>query len=550
MSGDAPPVELRSLEAGSSAGAKAQPTPGMNAFTAPRAQAWGGHALALAAGACTVFSFAPYAVSGLVLVSLTLLLWLWQRAETARHAAWLGFWFGAGLFGAGASWLYIAIEMFGGMPPWLAFISIAVLVAYLSLWPAAAGFLAARFAPPGSIARLAIAVGAFTATEWIRSYLFTGFPWLALGYSQAPDGLLAGYAQVGGVYLVTLAIVLAAALVAYAIDGLARNARSAIALAIVGFVLLAVTGAAITRVEWTRPAGAALDVSLVQGNVLQDVKFDQQFRTNTFDRYLRLVEESRGRLVVLPESAFPMFSDEIPDAVLLSLIRMASARNGDVLLGLFTAEPPEPGGNEPRYYNTVIALGDSDLQFYRKNHLVPFGETIPLKPLIGWLIRSVLQIPLADQARGGATQPALNVAGQPVAVNICYEDAFGAELIHGARDAHILVNVTNDAWYGRSIAAEQHNQIAAMRALELGRPMLRATNTGITSAIGHDGREIARLPWFMTGVLEVSIVGREGATPYLRFGDAPVLILSALLIGAAFATGRRRTLRWRTGESR
>jgi len=154
------------------------------------------------------------------------------------------------------------------------------------------------------------------------------------------------------------------------------------------------------------------------------------------------------------------------------------------------------------------------------------------------------------QQCGGATQPALNVAGQRVAVNICYEDAFGAELIHGARDAHILVNVTNDAWYGRSIAAEQHNQIAEMRALELGRPMLRATNTGITSAIGHDGREIARLPWFTTGVLEVSIVGREGATPYVRFGDAPVLILSALLIGAAFTTARRRTLRWRTGESR
>jgi apolipoprotein N-acyltransferase len=550
MSGETPPVERHFARAGGSAAAqKPQATAATPATAQAKQQAWAAHALAAAAGACAVFSFAPFAVSGLVLVSLTLLLWLWQRAETARHAAWLGFWFGAGLYGAGASWLYIAIEMFGGMPPWLAFVSIAVLVAYLSLWPAAAGFLAARFAAPGSIARLSIAAGAFTATEWIRSYLFTGFPWLALGYSQVPDGLFAGYAQVGGVYLVTLAIVVAAGLLAHAIDGLARNARGGIALALAGFVCVAAIGASILRVEWTRPAGAPLDVSLVQGNVLQDVKFDQQFRTNTFDRYLRLVEESRGRLIVLPESAFPMFSDEIPDAVLLSLIRMASARNGDVLLGLFTAEPPEPGGDEPRYYNTVIALGDSDLQFYRKNHLVPFGETIPLKPLIGWFVRSVLQIPLADQARGGATQTPLNVAGQRVAVNICYEDAFGAELIHGARDAHILVNVTNDAWYGRSIAAEQHNQIAAMRALELGRPMLRATNTGITSAIGHDGRELARLPWFTTGVLEVTIVGREGATPYTRFGDAPVLILSALLLGAAFASARPRRAR-EPGESR
>jgi apolipoprotein N-acyltransferase len=233
--------------------------------------------------------------------------------------------------------------------------------------------------------------------------------------------------------------------------------------------------------------------------------------------------------------------------VLLSLIRMASARNGDVLLGLFTAEPPEPGSDEPRYYNTVVVLGDSDLQFYRKNHLVPFGETIPLKPIIGWFVRTVLHIPLADQARGGAQQPALRVAGQRVAVNICYEDAFGAELIHGAREAHLLVNVTNDAWYGRSIAAEQHNQIAAMRALELGRPMLRATNTGITSAIDEQGREMARLPWFESGVLEVSVAGRDGETPYLRFGDVPMLAL-ALLFAAVPALANRLRRRLPSGS--
>jgi apolipoprotein N-acyltransferase len=170
---------------------------------------------------------------------------------------------------------------------------------------------------------------------------------------------------------------------------------------------------------------------------------------------------------------------------------------------------------------------------------VPFGETIPLKPILGWLIRAVLAIPLSDQARGGAAQAALAVAGQRVAVDICYEDAFGRELIHGARQATLLVNVTNDAWYGRSIAAEQHNQIASMRALELGRPMLRATNTGITSAIGHDGREFARLPWFSTGVLEVTVAGREGETPYLRAGDAPVLVLCALSIAAGIVRRRR-----------
>ena len=497
-------------------------------------------ALAASAGAGSVFAFAPFGVSGLVFVTFAALASLWLRAGSPRAAAQQGFAFGVGLFGAGSSWLTVALVNFGGMDEWLAIVAIAILTAYLALWPALAGYVAVRFTEEGSWSRVLVAAGAFTATEWIRSYLFTGFPWLALGYTQVPNGLVRGYAPVGGVYLVTLAVALVGGLIALFADALARAARRRAVAAAACAALLAVVGTALATVEWTRAVDAPLAVSLVQGNVLQELKFDPKFRNDTFARYLDLVSRSRGRLIVLPESAFPMFSDEIPDAVLLSLIRTAIARDGDVLVGLFTALPPEPGSDEPRYYNTVVALGTSPLQFYRKNHLVPFGETIPLKPLFGWFIRSVLSIPLADQARGGAMQPALSVAGQRVAVDICYEDAFGGELRYGARDAHLLVNVTNDAWYGRSIAAEQHDQIAAMRALELGRPMLRATNTGITSAIGVDGREIARLPWFTTGVLEVTIAGRSGETPYLRIGDMGMLAACAALILAGLARYWRR----------
>jgi apolipoprotein N-acyltransferase len=177
---------------------------------------------------------------------------------------------------------------------------------------------------------------------------------------------------------------------------------------------------------------------------------------------------------------------------------------------------------------------------YRKRHLVPFGETIPAKPVVGWFINRVLAIPLSDQTPGPADQAPFEVGGARIAVNICYEDAFGDELRAAAREATLLVNVTNDAWYGRSIAARQHNQIAAMRALELGRPMLRATNTGITSAIDHRGRVVAELPWFTEGILETSVTGRTGVTPYLRFGDALPLAASVLALGAAAAIGRRR----------
>ena len=188
-----------------------------------------------------------------------------------------------------------------------------------------------------------------------------------------------------------------------------------------------------------------------------------------------------------------------------------------------------PGTDEPRYFNTVVTLGSGELQLYRKRHLVPFGETIPGKPVLGWFIRSVLAIPIADQTPGDPEQAPFAVAGTRVAVNICYEDAFGRELIDGAQAARILVNVTNDAWYGHSIAAWQHNQMAAMRALELGRPLLRATNTGITSAIGHNGRIVSELPWFTRGVLDVDVQGRTGTTPYQRIADWPALALALVV---------------------
>ena len=437
--------------------------------------------------------------------------------------------------------MYVALETFGGMPTTIALIGTAAFVAYLALWPALAGYVAVRMTRPGSVARALAAAGAFTLTEWLRGYLFTGFPWLAVGYAQLPGSPLAGYAPLGGVFLVSLAVALVAALLALAYDALAERAWRRVGALAVAAGALAVGGAIAGGVEWTAPEGNPVAVSLVQGNVPQEQKFDPEFRARTFVLYAELAAASRGRLIVLPESAFPMFSDEVPDGVILGLVRTASARRGDLLLGLFTAEAPLPGSVDMRYYNTVLSLGEQDLQVYRKRHLVPFGETIPGKAVFGWFIRNILSIPLADQTPGALQQPPFAVAGTHVAVNICYEDAFGSELISAARSAGLLVNMTNDAWYGHSIAAWQHNQISAMRALELGRPMLRATNTGVTAAIAHTGLVMASLPWFTRGVLEVTIDGRVGATPYQRVGDALALALAfVVLAGAALAA--RRTL--------
>lgn len=333
----------------------------------------------------------------------------------------------------------------------------------------------------------------------------------------------------------SLASALIAACIASVVDGLALVRTRLIVGG--GMVALAIGagGFALSSVEWTRAVGAPLSVSLVQGNIGEDVKFDRTFRERTFEIYRDLVARSRGQLVVLPESALPMFADQVPQAVFADLARVAAARDGLVLVGLFTAQPPLPGRDHPRYYNSVAALRPGSVAVYRKRHLVPFGESVPLEPLLGPIVDRLLAIPLADQTAGDANQTPFEVQGHRVAVNICYEDAFGSELIGAARSAGILINVSNDAWYGRSIAAWQHNQIAAMRALELGRPMLRATNTGVTSAIGPDGREVARLPWFTRGVLETRVVSRAGLTPYARAGDWPVLTLGLALITVAAA---------------
>ncbi len=459
---------------------------------------------ALLLGAATVFSFSPFGASLLPALTLAGLFALWQRASSPGRAFALGLAFGLGLFGAGVSWVYVAINTFGDMPALLAALGTALFCAYLALFPALAGWITARTTASDSIARL----------------------------------MVAGYAPIGGVLLPGLLLALTAAVLADTVTGVDAHGRRLFASAVAVAIIWA-SGYALTRVDWRHPVGEPTTVSLLQGNIGQDLKFEPSYREKTFAIYADLVAKSRGRLIVLPESALPVFADEVPPEY-VALLRSAARHNGgDLLLGLFFFEPRTSVDEDDRYYNSVVTVGTATPQVYRKHHLVPFGETIPLKPVFGWFIRNVLAIPLADQTPGAAYQEPFVVAGERLAVNICYEDAFGGELARRAADATLMVNVTNDAWYGHSLAAEQHDQIAAMRALETARPMLRATNTGITSIIDHHGVESSRLPWFTRGVLEGTIAGRQGVTPYVRFGDALVVALALLIIAITLFVTRR-----------
>lgn len=473
-------------------------------------------ALALLLGAVSVFGFAPHYLFPLPILGLALLIHRLRRADARAAFAW-GYAFGLGWFLAGVSWVYVSMHDIGGMPAPLAALAVVLFAAYLALFPALALGMAARWRLPEPARWLLAAPALWALMDWLRGTLFTGFPWQALGYAQVPSSPLAGYAPVLGVHGVTaLAVFTAAAL------ALARPRYWVLAL------VLWIAGWGFGQVAWTRPKGEPVTVSLLQGNIAQSLKFRPEQVTGTLLTYRRLVLESQSRLIVLPETALPIFLDTAPVDYLAELAAHARGLGGDLLLGV-----PEREGN--RYYNSVVSLGTAAPQVYRKVHLVPFGEFVP--PGFAWFI-DLMHIPLGDFARGRPDQPPMAVAGERVAVNICYEDVFGEELIGALPAATLMVNVSNDAWFGDSFAPWQHLQISQMRALETGRWWLRANNTGITAILDERGRVRDHLPPFTTAALHGTAQGRIGLTPYARWGNAGALVLAGLALAMAGACGR------------
>jgi apolipoprotein N-acyltransferase len=477
-------------------------------------------------GAATVLAYAPAGIFPLALLTFAILIHQWMRA-TPRRAFWSGYWFGLGLFGAGVSWVYVSLSQFGGMPAPLAAFATLLFCGFLALLPAAAGWLQARIPASDAMRACLLVPAAWTLFEWLRGWLLTGFPWLTAGYAAA-GWPLQGYAPLFGVYGVSFSVV--------ALSGLAwmltRKSNRAISAA--GLVALLGVGEALRHIEWTAPAGEPVTAALLQGNIAQDLKFRPERYARIQQTYAALAEQTKAKLIVLPETALPRFYDQIEPAYLARLEAAARRNGGDLLLGVpYRGAPGE-------YYNSVLSLGSSPRQAYHKVHLVPFGEFVP--PGLRWVLGFVA-IPLSDFSRGAPGQPPLAVAGQRVAVNVCYEDAFGDEIARRAPEATLLVNVSNVAWFGDSLAPGQHLQIARLRAIESGRMHLAATNTGVTAAIDRDGRVLARLPQFAAGRLEIAAQGYAGATPYVRLRDWPIIAFSLFLLTAAVLIARRGSSR-------
>jgi apolipoprotein N-acyltransferase len=410
----------------------------------------------------------------------------------------------------------VSLHDFGGMPMPAAVLALLVLCAYLSLFPAVAGWLLKKLNIAAPIVWSLAAGALWGLSDWLRSVLFTGFPWLTMGYSQAPASPLAGYAAVVGVYGISLVLVSSAALMCLLFEKEFRNRRYLLPLSAIWII-----GLGLKQVHWTEPQGERVTVSLLQGNISQDMKWRADQLVNSMDTYARLALETNSRLIITPEISIPLSRHEVPSSYLAQLATHAKRNNGDILVGMVEA----PDGGE--YYNSMFSFGASPDQSYRKHHLVPFGEFIPLKFLFGWVANV---FPLSDFSRGGLNQRPMSLAGQKVAVNICYEDVFGEEIIKQLPEATLLANVSNDAWFGRSIGPRQHLQISQMRALETGRYMLRATNTGVTAIINERGIVLQQAEIFTTTALVGAAQGFIGTTPYIRFGNTLLFGLSGLLL--------------------
>lgn len=476
--------------------------------------------LAFGAGIASLFAFAPFDLYPLAVAAPAVLFWLWCHS-TPRQALLGGWLFGVGLLGPGVSWLHISIDQFGNVGTPLAILITLLFILSLALFYGLAGWLGRRLLPHASAAvSLLLFSLLWVLMEWLRGWLLSGFPWLSLGYSQA-DSPLAGWGPLLGVYGISTLLLLSAALLLLLISGQWRQRL----LALAGLLLIWLAGPALQRVEWVAPAGAPLRVSIIQGNVPQAEKWKSENLTPTLQLYRQLTRQAADAdLIIWPETAVPSFAGRMEKRLLLPLDEEMRTRKASLLLGI--AEWDRDGG---AYYNSMLALG-GERASYRKRHLVPFGEYMPFKgllqPVIDWL-----QIPMSDFTPGASGPPLLTLAGYPAGISICYEDAFGSEMIQALPQAAFLVNASNDAWFGDSLALPQHLQMARMRALESRRYLLRATNTGISAIIGPDGTLLGVSPTFQRYVLSGVILPLQGLSPYARFGNWPLITGLLLVVG-------------------
>jgi len=474
-------------------------------------------------GIILVLAFKPVNLWPLGVLVPTLLLWLWRREgaiqNNGKNALLAGFMFGLGLFGAGASWIYVSIATYGNTN-WLVAVGVTLLfIAVLALFPAIQAYTYQRFfARFQNVNALIIFPSTWVVLEWLRGALFTGFPWLYLGYTQTFT-VFAGWAKIFGVYGVSwLCGFLGACIYLCCLSGTTKRVKT---LAVLAILLSAVLGYGLRQHQFTKPLGAPQAVLLVQGNIPQEEKWNPRNLDHILSTYAKLTGPYLNTpLIVWPENAVPAFPGMVLP-FLQALGETARLFNSAVIIGI-----PLSNATGKIYYNGALALGAAQ-GMYLKRHLVPFGEYVPFEKELGPLLQ-FLHIPMSDFDQGPAQQALLNIHGVPVAIFICYESAYPLAVRAYLHQAAYVITLTDDSWFGHSFAPYEQEEMEAMRALELERPFIRATNTGITSIINSNGKITATAPMFRATILQGTVQAMAGSTPWLKHG--PWYLLLWLLV--------------------
>ncbi len=474
--------------------------------------------ISIAAGISLNFAFAPYHYFLIAFFAPAVLLIFCYHARPAR-AFWLGMSFGASFFAASMYWIFISLHSYGHAPIWFALPTTVLLILVLALFIAIPMLLNARFASRNLIAFSLLAFPfSWVLFEWIRGWIFTGCPWLFLGYAQTPS-FLSGLASVFGVYGVSLATLMIAGSLVLVIS---HRRLSVKLFAFILIILLLVSAYFLKQQHWTKPAGKAISTTLIQGNIAQSLKWQPEQITNTLNIYKNLTEQNwHSEIIIWPEAAVPVFASYL-DNFLMPLSDEAKSHHTALIIGI-PINNPQTGA----YYNGMMGLGASQGTYF-KRHLVPFGEYQPLQFLLSKLLK-YLNIPMSGFSEGPAKQPPFKVKGHLVAPFICYEIAYPAQVRTYSKNTGFLITLTDDAWFGQSNASAQHLQIGQMRAIETGRPMAFATNDGITAFINSKGHVTARAPKDIETVLTAKITPTQGNTPWMTWGYS--LILTLLFIG-------------------
>jgi apolipoprotein N-acyltransferase len=486
--------------------------------------------IVFAIGCATTLAFAPAGWSILAPL-LTLPLLFIALTVSPKEAAAHYFWFGFGLFLTGTYWIYISVHVFGNAALWIAVLLMVGLSLFMGSFLWVAGWLTSRLSHGEPWRLLFVGPAAWVIIEWLRGWLLTGFPWLAHGYGQI-DSPLAGWAPLLGVYGVSLMLLFSTAAILVAIMTSGKERLIALPLVFAPWLV----GSLLSVVEWTEAYGDPIRTTIIQGGVPQDQKWLREQRQATLDFYRgATLSVPESQLIIWPEVAIPARDDQVKGY--LDIINGDARRNRQtVLLGIL--EYSEERSTEPRVYNSVILLGGDERQVYRKRHLVPFGEYFPVPASVREWMR-MQNLPYSDLSAGSDNQALLTAAnGTRLAVAVCYEDAFGAEALYAFPGADVLINVSNDAWFGDSIAPHQHLQIARMRALEVGRHVVRATNTGISAFIGPSGELSKTGKQFEADIMTTDIWARKGMTLYADYGNWPVSVLCFGLLGIFWIRSR------------